>query len=156
MIGYEPVSVSRNGFMFCRWSVTVMAWAGVIWRVPWLIVVSAVIMAASAILTVRRAPMISLWTWVVEHGSPHRTEVLDAGGMRFAHIVATMALGIPWAVLQFGPLASAEAMWRILIFVAAFKTLGALGFCPASRMFTCLLQGAGGNCCSWLKGRKEA
>jgi hypothetical protein len=154
MIGYEPVSVSRNGFRFCRWSVTVMVWVGVIWHVEALILAAALIMAASAILTVRRAPMIWLWTQTVDRALPCPTEVLDASGMRLAHIVASFALGIPWAVLHLGPITATEAMWRLLVFVAAFKTLGALGYCPVSRMFTCVISG--GNCCKWLKGRKEA
>ena len=154
MIGYEPVSVSRNGFRFCRYSVAVMVWIGVIWRVEPLILVCALIMAASALLTVRRAPLIWLWTQTVDRAIPSATEVLDANGMRFAHIVATFALGIPWVVLNYGPITATEAMWRLLVFVAAFKTLGALGYCPVSRFFTCAI--GGGTCCPWMKGRKGA
>ncbi len=152
MIGYEPVSVSRNGFRFCRWSVTAMVWAGVLWRVEALILASALIMAASALLTVRRAPMIWLWSSTVDRAFPSPAEMLDANGMRLAHVVATLALGAPWAALHFGPAAAAEPAWRLLVFVAFFKTLGALGYCPVSRMFTCVL--GGGNCCRWLPGRK--
>lgn len=154
MIGYEPVSVSRGGFRFCRYSLAVLVWIAVIWHVDALILVCGVTMAASAILTVRNAPLVWLYTQTVNRVFPSPTEVLDAGGMRMAHIVATIALGVPWAVLYFGPMTAIEPMWRVLTFVAAFKTLGALGYCPASRMFTCLLSG-GGTCCPWLK-RKGA
>ncbi|HEY3414262.1 MAG TPA: DUF4395 family protein [Armatimonadota bacterium] len=154
MIGYEPVSVSRNGFRFCRWSVTVMVWIGVIWRVEAFILAAALIMAASAILTIRNAPMIWLWTQTVDRAIPSPSEMLDVGGMRLAQSVATFALGVPWLVLNYGPASASESMWRILVFVAGFKTLGALGYCPVSRMFTCLISG--GNCCTWLKGRKAA
>jgi hypothetical protein len=155
MIGYQPVSVSRGGFRFCRYSMAVMVWTGVIWRVEALILVCALIMAASAILTVKYAPLVWIYTKTVNRAFPSPSEVLDAGGMRLAHIVATIALGVPWAVLHFGPMSAIEPMWRVLAFVAVFKTLGALGYCPASRMFTCLLSG-GGTCCPWLKGNKRA
>ncbi|NUP99936.1 MAG: hypothetical protein HUU35_08780, partial [Armatimonadetes bacterium] len=44
----RPIEVSRDGFRFCRYSVAILLWLGVLLRSELLVLVVAVIMAASA------------------------------------------------------------------------------------------------------------
>lgn len=150
MFTYKPVTVSRGAFRFCRYSVAIMMWIAVIWRIEELVIVCAAIMALSAILTVGRAPLITLYTLTMERIYPTAPEVLDENGMRFAHTVATIFMTLPLALVYSGQ----EALgWRLLAFVALFKTAGALGFCAVSRLYTCAVTG--GTCCQFLKGRSR-
>ena len=87
MSGYMPVEVPRGAFLFCRWSVALLLWAGAIARIEALVGFCAAVMALSAILTVGRAPLITLYALTVERIRPSRVEILDRNGMRFAHTV---------------------------------------------------------------------
>jgi hypothetical protein len=149
MSGYMPVEVPRGAFLFCRWSVALLLWAGAIARIEALVGFCAAVMALSAILTVGRAPLITLYALTVERIRPSRVEILDRNGMRFAHTVATLFIGVPFCVTIWGSSRAAEAAWRFLLFVALFKTAGAMGYCAVSRLYTCAL--GNGSCCTFLK-----
>jgi len=146
MTDSRMVEVPRNAFRFCRWTVALLVWVGVLTHSAAIIVVAGSIMALSAILTVRQAPLISLWRLLVEPHWPSPPEPLDREAMRFAHTVATVALLGPVVLLQAGHVALA---WRILTLVAVFKTIGAAGYCPVSRMYGCLR--GGGICCRVIR-----
>jgi hypothetical protein len=153
MFTYKPVTISRGGFAFCRYSVAVALWVGVLWRMDWLMSLCAVVMLLSAILTVSRAPMVLLYASTIDRLIPSAKVVVDESGLRFAQSVAAVVIGVPWLLLQFGPVGMQEAVWRFLPVVAVFKTLGALGFCAVSRLYTCAISG--GDCCAFLKGRSR-
>jgi hypothetical protein len=153
MSTYKPVEVPRGAFLFCRWSVAVLLWIGVVLRVEAVVAFCAVVMALSAFLTVRRAPMITLYWLTVERIRPSRVEILDENGMRFAHTVATVFISAPLLVTMNGSPSAAEVAWRFLFFVALFKTAGAMGYCAISRLYTCALSG--GECCSFLKPKSH-
>lgn len=137
-------TVSRGGFACCRWTVAVLVWWGLLarWHPP--VLVAAVLMAWSAIATVRAAPLVTLYTWLIEQNRPARTVELDVVGMRLAHAVAALAIGLPWLAIRWGGEDVAAAGWRVLAVVAVFKTAGAIGYCPVSKLFTAL---TGGRCC---------
>lgn len=149
MITARPVEIATNGFRFCRYAMAVLLWAAFFLKLPVLVAVGAGIMALSALFTIRYAPLVWLYSQTLERLLPGKTEVLDANAMRAAHVVATVALCLPLLAFH---LKYAPAGWMVLGFVAIFKTIGALGYCPVSRMFTCLI-GRGGTCCAFLKGK---
>lgn len=153
MFTYKPISISRGGFAFCRYSVAGALWLAVVLRIDWLVGACSAVMLLSAILTISRAPLVLLYSWTIDRVFPTAKVVVDESGMRFAQGVATLAIGVPWLALHYGSAASHESVWRILPFVAVFKTLGALGFCAVSRLFTCAISG--GDCCAFLKGRRR-
>lgn len=152
MFTAKPVTISKGGFRFCRYSMAVLLWAAFFLRMPALVIIGAGAMALSALLTIRYAPLVWLYTQTVDRLFPSPPEILDEHAMRFAHLVATLALCLPLALFYF---AQYEIGWRVLGFVAVFKTAGALGYCPVSRMFTCLI-GRGGACCGFLGGKGKA
>lgn len=151
-LAFRPIEVPRAAFAFCRWSMAGLIWVGLVFHVQPLLLVCAVVMAASAILTVRRAPMVMLYTLSVERFRPSPIVVLDATGLRLAHVVAVVGLAIPLAFLQWGDAGQAVGAWRFLYALALFKTAGAMGFCAVSRMFTCMV--GGGSCCRFLRVRR--
>lgn len=143
----KPVPVAKGAFIFCRYSLAVLLWVALILHSEALVIATAVILALSAILTVGRAPMILLYTHTVERLFPSATEVLDQHAMRFAHTLGTVLLLIP-LVLFHTPFA--RAGWGFLIFVTIMKTIGALGFCAAGKMYTCM-SNSNSTCCGFLK-----
>jgi len=150
MMPYKPVSVPKGGFAFCRYGVAALLWVGYLWRLEWVIMLAAGILALSALLGVGRAPMILLYAWTVDKIRPGRQEVLDEYGMRFAHLLGTALLGIGLLLLHLLPLA--QTGWIFLFWVAAFKTIGAFGFCAASCMYNTLFHGS--SCCSFRNRSK--
>jgi hypothetical protein len=126
----------------------VVMWVGTLMQLPWLIVFGATIMLINSIVTVRYAPLIMLYRYTVDRVWPSGPSVVDALGMRLAHLVAfiMMTTGL-WLALQ--P-STSEFGWKFLWFVCIFKTVGAIGYCPVSRGFTCLLNGKG-DCCKFLR-----
>jgi len=140
--------IQRNAFIFCRYSVAVMIWGALLLQNIWVLLAVFVILALSALLTVRRAPMILLWTWTLGRIFPSEEDVLDVRAMRFAHGMGAMMALIGVSLVWHGnPLA-----W---IFVGAFavlKTTSALGWCPAYKLWGCLSQGG---CCA-LTGKRPA
>lgn len=133
--------VQRNAFLFCRYSVAVLIWAALLLRsIPLLASVLA-ILALSALLTVRRAPMIWLYTSTLGRFVPSADAVLDVPAMRFAHSAgAAMAFVAVVLVLRGFPIA-----WWFVAGFAALKTLSAVGFCPAYKIYGCALKGG---CCA--------
>lgn len=148
---YSPISISRGGFAFCRWSMAAIMWTAALLRLEWLVAAGAVIMAINALVTVRYAPLVMLYTHTVDRLHSFGEAVVDMSGLRFAHVVAMFAMALPLVAMHVLGAGAQEMCWRVLLFVAGFKTLGALGMCPVSRWYTCLVSK--GNCCSFLRGR---
>jgi hypothetical protein len=145
----KTVDVPRDSFRFCRWSLAVLMWWGVLNQAVFPIVVCWLVMLASALLTVQYAPLMVLWTLTVHRVKPSPPEALDVGAMRFAHSLATVLIGLPLLLLATGTPAAGALAWRILTVVAVFKTVAAISGCPASKMYSCVR--GGGTCCAWLR-----
>jgi hypothetical protein len=146
-VAVSSVTVQNNAFIFCRYSIAALIWLALIFESMWLLVAACVVLALSALVTVRRAPMIWLWTNTLGRIVPSRDVVLDVAAMRFAHslgaVLALVSVALVW---RGNPI----AWW----FVAAFgllKTVSALGFCPASKLYGCVIKEGG--CCA-LTGKR--
>jgi len=140
----KPVVVPAHAFVFCRYTVAVLVWLAYLWHSPWLLAAAGVLLGWSALAKVGRAPLILLYskTLLRVHGSPD--EVLDETAMRFAHTLGTgfalACLGAVWLSPRIG--------WPLTLLFALLKTVSALGFCPASKLFTCATNTA---CCPLAK-----
>lgn len=133
--------VQDKAFVFCRYTIAGLIWLALLSQSVWLLVLVLTILAASAVLKVHHAPMVVLWTGTLGRVVRSRETVLDVRAMRFAHTlgaalaaisIALVALGVPYA------------WWFVAVF-AALKTLSALGFCPAYKIWGCAIQGG---CCA--------
>ncbi|HET6352019.1 MAG TPA: DUF4395 family protein [Coriobacteriia bacterium] len=140
--------IQRNAFIFCRYSIAALIWVALLLQNIWVLLAVFVILLASALLTVRRAPMIMLWTWTLGRVLPSEEDVLDIRAMRFAHgmgaMLALISLSLVW---HNNPL----AWWFVGLF-AILKTTSALGWCPAYKIYGCLKEGG---CCA-LTGKRSA
>jgi len=129
----KPVVVPAHAFVFCRYSVAILIWCAWLLRSVWLLAAVALILALSALLKVGRAPMIVLYSQTIGRLVKSPDEVLEENAMRFAHTLGTtfalLCLGSIWVDAIFG--------WRLTVLFAVLKTVSALGFCPASKLFTC-------------------
>lgn len=131
--------VQKNAFIFCRYSVAGLIWVSLLFQNIWVLLAVFVILLLSALLTVRRAPMIMLWTWTLGRVFPSEEDALDVKAMRFAHGMGAMLALIGLAMVWHGnPL----AWWFVALF-AVLKTVSAVGWCPAHKLYACLVKGGG-------------
>jgi hypothetical protein len=145
MVKYKPVSVSKAAFIFCKSTIAVLLWIAFLFRIKWLIIVTFLLLALSAILKIKRAPLIVLYTYTVNKIFKSKDEVLDEYGMRFSH---TFGATINLIALIFLYYINTLIGWGIVFFLAIAKTAGALGFCTGLKLYECMSKGG---CCSFLK-----
>lgn len=142
----ENVTVQNNAFIFCRYTVAALIWIALIFKSVWVLGAVFVILAASAILKVHRAPMVWLYTNTFGRVVPSREVVLDVRAMRFAHslgaVLAAISLSLTLRDSPFG--------WYFVAGFALLKTMSALGFCPAYKLWGCATSGG---CCA-LTGKR--
>jgi hypothetical protein len=146
----KPISVSNGAFLFCRISLATLLWISFIFQLKWLLVVIFLIFFFSAIFKIGHAPMILLYTYTIDRIFPSKKVMLDGNAMRFVHSLGTLMAFIALLLLYFS---YAALGWGFLFFFAALKTISALGYCPASKLYSCAISG--GSCCSIIKGRKK-
>jgi hypothetical protein len=146
MIACKPVTVQRHAFEFCKTSLAVALWTALIFRLPWLVLACSAVLAASAVLTVTRAPLVVLYRETLGRAWPGGPEVLDERAMRFAHTLGATLCAVCAALIYAAP----RVGYSFLVFVAVAKTSGALGFCSALKLYGCLNSDT---CCRWV-GRR--
>ncbi|MPW26958.1 DUF4395 family protein [Alkalibaculum sp. M08DMB] len=141
MAGVKPVSISENAFDFCRYSVAVLVWVSFAFRQKEVLVVVFIILLLSAILKVKKAPMIVLYNHTLGRFYPGENVILDEKGIRFAHSVGAAMSGI-CLILLYSGLSTVGLI--ILFLLAVLKTSAAFGFCSALKLYTCMNSGT---CC---------
>jgi len=134
--------VEKAGFLFCRVGVMVLVWVAFFLKLPELVLLSFIILFISALAGVNRAPMILLWRYTFGFFSKQKTEVLNIRAMRFAHSLGAILSGLCVVFLYAG---LTKLGWVLTGIFALLKTISALGFCPASKLYTCM---ANGGCCA--------
>lgn len=136
------VTIQNNAFVFCRYSIAAMIWLALIFQNVWLLALAFIVLALSALLTVRRAPMVLLWTYTLGRLIPSKDVVLDIKAMKFAHelgaVLALVSFALVWTN---NPIA-----WYFVAAFGVLKTISALGYCPASKLYGCLVSEGG--CCA--------
>ena len=145
MTRYKPVSVSKEGFAFCRLGLTAMMWLSLIFHSKLLLLFVFAMLLLSAVLKVQHAPMILLYDRTVGLLRKPREEILNESAMRFAHstgsIFSLTCLVLLWFVDE-------RVGWAAVFMFALLKSVSAFGFCPASKLYECA---TGSSCCSLSK-----
>jgi hypothetical protein len=142
----DTAKVPRVAFAFCRYTVMLIVWLGLLFKIKALIVAAFAVLALSAALGIRRAPLVALWTYTIHRRWPSVEQELSVSGMRFAHILGA-ALGLACLVFLYG--FNERVGWGLTLLFAVMKTVSALGLCPAYKLHGCVLSG--GTCCSFLR-----
>ena len=149
MTKQQITSIESAGFAFCRYGVMVLVWLALIFRIKGLVGLVFLILLFSAIFTVKYAPMIIIWRYTLGKMFKSKTEVLNVKAMRFAHTLGAIIAGICVLLLYSG---NNLVGWGLVGFLAIMKTISALGFCPASKVYTCM---SSGTCCAFSRKVKE-
>ena len=145
---FKPVQILKHAFWFCKYSVALLLWVALFLKSKELIIVSFLVLLFSAILRIRRAPLVVLYTYTLGKIIKSPKETLDEYGMRFAHSLGALLNLICLILLYFG---NESLGWAFVFFVALAKTSGALGYCGGVKLYNCLSKGG---CCSFL-GKKN-
>lgn len=147
-MGQETVTVPAPAFAFCRFSLTGALWLALLLHNIWLVVAVFVIVVVSVISKVQYSPMVQLYEQTLLRLFPAQSYVaLDVPAMRFAHTSgALMALGVIFTLLL-----APGAGWYALAGFCMIKTISAIGFCPASKLFVCLRNGG---CCALTRAMR--
>lgn len=141
MTEFKAVSISRNGFAFCRYTLAVLLWCAVLFKMQSFVLAAFVILLLSALLKVQRAPLIWLYTQTIDRVYPSKREIVNEKGLHFAHMLGTAFAGMCLLLLFFG---NESAGWIVTFCFAIMKTFSALGYCSGLKLYDCMHSG---NCC---------
>lgn len=151
MTKYQMATIPKKGFAFCRYTIAILLWVTVImlfFKIKWMIFIPFAIMILSAILTVRRAPLIMLYKLLFDRKGKGETDVVNVSSIRFSHYVGSFfALTVILFLYVFKINIIAYIFLGILTIL---QTIAALGYCSAQKLYECLVLGK--NCCNL--GRK--
>jgi hypothetical protein len=145
MIKYKPVSVSKAGFAFCRYGIAILVWLSFIFQIKWILLLVFLILAFSALLKVRKAPLILFYKYTIGKIIKSEDEILNENAMRFAHTMGTILCLICLLFLYF---INAKIGWAFVLVFAILKTVSAFGMCPASKLYECM---GNDSCCAFIK-----
>jgi hypothetical protein len=143
----DTATVSSAAFFFCRYSIAALAWASWLLKAKPLVALVFALLALSAVLTVRRAPLVLLYTHTLNRIFPSPQELLSIKGMRFAHTLGA-ALALVCLLFLYG--IDEPIGWRLTLLFCVVKTVSAFGLCPAYKLHGCMTSGS---CCAFLKRR---
>lgn len=143
MTEFKPVSIPSGAYVFCRFTVALIYVFAFFIRSKELVLAGFIILTLSALLKVRRAPLIWIYTNSVDKLIPTRKQIIDEKGIRFAHSFGAAVSLFALMFLYFG---NAFVGWATTLLMAILQTLAAFGFCSAYKLYTCV--SSGGDCCN--------
>lgn len=141
----DQVCIPKAAFAFCRYTMAALLWLAFILKEEILVVVVFVVLVLSAVLSIRRAPLVWLYTVTVHRVLPSADESLSASGMRMAHSLGACFAAV-CLVLLYG--VSKPIGWRVVLVYCLVKTISAIWACPVYKLYACMKSG---NCCTFLK-----
>lgn len=141
MASYKPVIISKGAFAFCRYGVAIIVWLSLLLHATFLLGFVCGIFLLSAILKVKKAPMILIYDYSLGRIIKSEDVMVNENAIFFAHTAGFIVSFFCLLVVCFSNYAGA---WFFVLGFALLKTVSALGFCPASKLYDCALQG---NCC---------
>lgn len=138
---YKPVVISKASFAFCRFSIAVLVWLAFLLSSKIILAIICAIFLFSAILKVERAPMIWLYDQTIQRLYMRKEVVVNQDAIFFAHLAGMTLSAICLSAVT---IFQTPAAWYVVLGFAILKTVSALGFCPATKLYDCTMNG---NCC---------
>lgn len=126
-----------NAFRFCKITVTSMVWLAFAFKSYILLMLVFIILILSAILKIKKAPMIILYSNSIERLFPSRQIDVNESGLRFAHILGAILSATCLIITLFFPVIG---WWYVLGF-SILKTISMIGFCPGEALYSCYNDG---------------
>ncbi len=137
------MKIPVNAFRFCKISVAILLWCSFIFKYPSLLIIVFIILFLSALLKIRRAPMIVLYSYTIEKIFPSAEKEVHEKGLRFAHTMGTILSVICLTSVYLNPVTG----WWVVLGFCILKTVSNLGFCPGEALYSCYENGS----CSIMK-----
>jgi hypothetical protein len=119
----------------------VLVWCAFLLRSEIVLELVTLIFLLSAVLKVRRAPMIRLYDGLFNRRQNAEEILVDENSIFFAHLLA-FVLSVTCLFIVYT--AQTFWAWYTVLAFALLKSASAFGFCPASKLYDCMLNG---NCC---------
>ena len=141
MTSYKPVSIPNGAFLFCKYGIAALVWLSFFLQSKAILIFVCLIFLLSVILKIKRAPMIWLYSVTFNKLKKSAEVMVDENAMRFAHALGFLLSGICLLLVFF---IHGSGVWYVVLVFALLKTVSAVGFCPASKLYDCMLNG---NCC---------
>lgn len=129
--------IQINAFRFCKIAVTLMVWLAFAFKSYIFLVLVLFVLLLSALLKIKKAPMIILYSYTIERLFPSKVIEVNESGLRFAHLLGACLSVICLAITIFFPVIG---WWYVLGF-AILKTISMLGFCPGEAIYSCYKNG---------------
>lgn len=145
----NQIKVKSTEFLFCRIGVMLIVWFAWFFKIRELVLLSFIILLLTAIFTIKYAPMFLIWRYTFGFFVKSKEEFLNVKAMRFAHTLGSIFSGICVFLLYFG---FEKVGWIATFIFAIMKTTSALGFCPASKLYSCMSEGT---CCAFARKFKR-
>jgi hypothetical protein len=145
MASYKPVSIPNAAFIFCRYSLASLVWISFFIHSKIVLAAVCLIFLLSAILKVKRAPLVWLYTITINKIWKSADVMVNQNALFFAHIAGCILSAI---CLLMVCTIDKSWIWYVVLAFAALKTISAVGFCPAAKLYECM---AGGSCCAFMK-----
>ncbi len=147
----RPVTVRKNAFGFCKYSMALLLWLGLGLQNIILVIVVFGLLLMSAILKVEKAPLVLIYSLSIERLRPSNDIMVDQNAVYFAHLVGCIIAGVAvfLNLLGYGFLA-----WIVVGVLAILKTSGAFGKCGAMKLYACM-NNPNGTCCRFGSKLKE-
>lgn len=142
---YKPVSIPSGAFLFCRYGIAILVWAAYILKMKELMLAVSILFVLSVLLKIKRSPLILFYRYTINKIIKSKEEVLNEHAMWFAHILGSILSIICLILLYF---MSEKAGWIAVLIFAILKSISAIGFCPASKLYECATSDS---CCTFLK-----
>lgn len=147
----RPVTIPHGAFNFCKYTMAIIFWAALLLQSKLLVLLGFIILLLSAILKVKNAPLVFLYTYTIDKLFPSKKEIVDENAVYFAHKVAFIMSGIALIFLYFiSPLIG----WILTGVLAFLKTSASFGYCGAMKLYGCL-NNPNGQCCRVGKKVKQ-
>jgi len=141
----DQVAIPKGAFIFCRYTMALLIWLAFLLKIKMLVGVVCVLLVLSALLSIRRAPLVWLYSMTIERMFPSSEAWLSPAGMRIAH---SMGAAFAALCLLFLYGINERAGWYLTFCYCVVKTISAIWACPVYKLYACMKSG---NCCTFLK-----
>lgn len=128
-----PVKISRNGFFFAGIVQAVIVWASLIFRMKSLLFILFVILALSAVLSIKNNPLILVYKVTLEkiRFIKDKEIIIDDSAMKFAQAMRAVICMICAIFVYYDGLTA----WGFVMVFAVVKTISACGYCPGEKIY---------------------
>ena len=141
----DQVAIPKAAFAFCRYTLAVVLWLAFLFRIKALVAAVCAVLVLSAVLGIRRAPLVWLYRATAHRLWPSADEWLSRSGMRLAQSLGAFFAGV---CLLFLYGLNTRVGWSLTFVYCVVKTVSAIWACPVYKLYACMKSG---NCCTFLK-----